>query len=96
MSMSLLFRKCPEGYTCLADTNSNPNFNYTNFDDFGSALLCAFRLMTQDYWENLYMLVGTSCTVMSYSRSSSENVSYGFPSKKDINIAVQLERPVKT
>ena len=35
----------------------NPNFGYTNFDTFPWALLCAFRLMTQDYWENLYQIV---------------------------------------
>ena len=35
----------------------NPNYGYTNFDNFAWALLCAFRLMTQDFWENLYQLV---------------------------------------
>ncbi|XP_033734214.1 sodium channel protein type 4 subunit alpha A-like isoform X1 [Pecten maximus] len=48
---------CPENHTCIPELHSNPNFNYTSFDHFGVALLCAFRLMTQDYWENLYMLV---------------------------------------
>jgi len=49
-------RKCPAGYECLI-AGPNPNYGYTNFDNFGWALLCAFRLMTQDYWENLYQLV---------------------------------------
>lgn len=35
----------------------NPNYGYTSFDTFGWAFLSAFRLMTQDYWENLYQLV---------------------------------------
>ncbi|XP_052766775.1 sodium channel protein type 4 subunit alpha B-like isoform X5 [Mya arenaria] len=49
--------QCPEGYECLQYIGENPNFGYTSFDNFGWALLCSFRLMTQDYWENLYMLV---------------------------------------
>ena len=48
---------CPAGYVCRK-AGANPDFGYTNFDNFGWALLCAFRLMTQDYWENLYQLVG--------------------------------------
>ncbi|KAJ8309556.1 hypothetical protein KUTeg_014430 [Tegillarca granosa] len=48
--------QCGKGYICVKETNSNPNFNYTSFDNFGVAFLCAFRLMTQDYWENLYNL----------------------------------------
>lgn len=35
----------------------NPNYGYTSFDSFGWAFLTLFRLMTQDYWENLYMQV---------------------------------------
>ena len=30
---------------------------YTNFDSFGPAMLCSFRLMVQDYWDNLYHIV---------------------------------------
>jgi hypothetical protein len=50
-------RQCPENYTCLRNEGKNPNFGFTSFDNFGWAMLCAFRLMTQDYWENLYQLV---------------------------------------
>jgi voltage-gated sodium channel type II alpha len=32
----------------------NPNYGYTSFDSFGWSFLSAFRLMTQDYWEELY------------------------------------------
>uniref|UniRef100_A0A1A8G0G3 Sodium channel protein n=3 Tax=Nothobranchius korthausae TaxID=1143690 RepID=A0A1A8G0G3_9TELE len=46
---------CPEGYTCMK-AGRNPNYNYTSFDSFGWAFLALFRLMTQDFWENLYML----------------------------------------
>ena len=34
----------------------NPNYGYTSFDNFPDAFLCAFRLMTQDFWENLYQI----------------------------------------
>ncbi|KAF3860392.1 hypothetical protein F7725_000647 [Dissostichus mawsoni] len=47
--------RCPEGYTCLK-AGRNPNYGYTSFDSFGWAFLALFRLMTQDFWENLYML----------------------------------------
>ncbi|KAM7380578.1 hypothetical protein PAMP_003865 [Pampus punctatissimus] len=45
--------QCPEGYVCLR-VGKNPNYDYTSFDSFGWAFLSLFRLMTQDYWENLY------------------------------------------
>ncbi|XP_040289743.1 sodium channel protein type 4 subunit alpha-like isoform X5 [Bufo bufo] len=45
--------KCPEGFSCLK-VGRNPNYGYTSFDTFGWAFLSLFRLMTQDYWENLY------------------------------------------
>ncbi|CAK6965532.1 sodium channel%2C voltage-gated, type I like, alpha b isoform X5 [Scomber scombrus] len=44
---------CPEGFVCLK-TGRNPDYGYTSFDTFGWAFLSLFRLMTQDYWENLY------------------------------------------
>jgi len=47
---------CPPNYRCV-EGGGNPNYGYTNYDNFGSALLCSFRLMTQDYWENLYQMV---------------------------------------
>lgn len=53
----LIYRQCLPGYTCLQGYGENPNYGYTSFDTFGWALLSAFRLMTQDYWENLYQLV---------------------------------------
>ncbi|CAF1587688.1 unnamed protein product, partial [Adineta ricciae] len=49
--------RCPIGYVCWKDRGINPNFGYTSFDNYGWALLACFRLMTQDYWENLYQLV---------------------------------------
>uniref|UniRef100_A0A8C2G7N7 Sodium channel protein n=1 Tax=Cyprinus carpio TaxID=7962 RepID=A0A8C2G7N7_CYPCA len=45
--------KCPDGFECMK-TGRNPNYGYTSFDTFGWAFLSLFRLMTQDYWENLY------------------------------------------
>uniref|UniRef100_A0A8C8JS46 Sodium channel protein n=1 Tax=Oncorhynchus tshawytscha TaxID=74940 RepID=A0A8C8JS46_ONCTS len=47
--------RCPEGFTCMK-AGRNPNYGYTSFDSFGWAFLALFRLMTQDFWENLYML----------------------------------------
>ena len=48
--------KCPYGYSCLTGYGPNPNYGYTSFDNFPDAFLCAFRLMTQDFWENLYQV----------------------------------------
>ncbi|XP_068560220.1 sodium channel, voltage-gated, type I-like, alpha isoform X1 [Cebidichthys violaceus] len=45
--------QCPEGFTCIR-AGKNPDYDYTSFDSFGWAFLSLFRLMTQDYWENLY------------------------------------------
>lgn len=52
----LLHSQCPEGYTCMK-AGRNPNYGYTSFDTFSWAFLALFRLMTQDFWENLYQLV---------------------------------------
>jgi Ion transport protein len=60
LSLSLplsVFRQCEEDYVCLQGFGKNPNYGYTSFDTFAWAFLSAFRLMTQDYWENLYQLV---------------------------------------
>ncbi|XP_074158315.1 sodium channel protein type 9 subunit alpha-like [Sminthopsis crassicaudata] len=45
--------QCPEGYLCVK-TGINPDYGYTNFDNFGWAFLSLFRLMTLDFWESLY------------------------------------------
>uniref|UniRef100_A0A1I8HQ99 Sodium channel protein n=1 Tax=Macrostomum lignano TaxID=282301 RepID=A0A1I8HQ99_9PLAT len=52
-----LGQQCPEGFECFRTDKVNPNFGYTNFDNFGWSMLCAFRLMTQDAWESLYQLI---------------------------------------
>lgn len=46
-------------------TGRNPNYGYTSFDTFGWAFLSLFRLMTQDYWENLYhqVCIFTVCVI---------------------------------
>jgi voltage-gated sodium channel type II alpha len=49
--------KCSWNSTCLPNIGENPNNGYTSFDSYGFAMLSAFRLITQDYWENLYQLV---------------------------------------
>ncbi|XP_076871731.1 sodium channel, voltage-gated, type I like, alpha b isoform X3 [Brachyhypopomus gauderio] len=45
--------QCPEGYVCVK-AGRNPDYGYTSFDTFSWAFLSLFRLMTQDFWENLY------------------------------------------
>ncbi|XP_057602799.1 sodium channel protein type 7 subunit alpha [Hippopotamus amphibius kiboko] len=45
--------QCPEGYVCVK-AGANPDYGYTNFDNFGWAFLALSRLMTQDYPEALY------------------------------------------
>ncbi|XP_032058577.1 sodium channel protein type 4 subunit alpha [Aythya fuligula] len=47
--------KCPEGYECMK-AGRNPNYGYTSYDTFSWAFLALFRLMTQDFWENLFQL----------------------------------------
>ncbi|XP_034720275.1 sodium channel, voltage-gated, type I like, alpha b isoform X1 [Etheostoma cragini] len=44
---------CPEGFICIK-AGRNPDYDYTSFDSFSWAFLSLFRLMTQDFWENLY------------------------------------------
>ncbi|GLD64802.1 sodium channel protein type 2 subunit alpha-like isoform X1, partial [Lates japonicus] len=44
---------CPEGFLCIK-AGRNPDYGYTSFDTFSWAFLSLFRLMTQDFWENLY------------------------------------------
>ncbi|XP_060774754.1 sodium channel, voltage-gated, type I like, alpha b isoform X6 [Neoarius graeffei] len=45
--------QCPEGFDCIK-AGRNPDYGYTSFDTFSWAFLSLFRLMTQDFWENLY------------------------------------------
>lgn len=49
-------RTCPEGFMCIRG-GKTPNYGYTNYDAFGWSLLSSFRLLTQEYWENLMQLV---------------------------------------
>ncbi|KAM4573130.1 sodium channel protein type 4 subunit alpha B-like isoform 2-T2 [Odontesthes bonariensis] len=46
---------CPEGTTCMR-TPTNPNYGFTNYDSFGFSLLATFRLLMQDFWDNLVHL----------------------------------------
>lgn len=51
-----VFRACPDDYLCVRG-GMNPNYGYTSYDNFGWSLLSSFRLLTQDFWENLMQLV---------------------------------------
>ncbi|KAL8566099.1 hypothetical protein ACOMHN_051825 [Nucella lapillus] len=44
-------------FICVPNVGPNPNYGFTSFDNFFWALLCAFRLMTQDFWESFYHLI---------------------------------------
>ena len=48
------YRICPTNYTCLPGIGENPNDGYTNFDNFGWAMLNSFQLITLDFWEDPY------------------------------------------
>lgn len=61
--------QCPEGYICVK-AGRNPNYGYTSFDTFSWAFLSLFRLMTQDYWENLYQLVCVLVPFRCYNKMS--------------------------
>ena len=52
-SMSI---NCANNSICLF-AGDNPNYGYTSFDNYLYAMLSAFRLITQDYWEDLYYRV---------------------------------------
>ncbi|XP_062387590.1 sodium channel protein type 4 subunit alpha B-like isoform X2 [Sardina pilchardus] len=58
---------CPQGFSCLK-AGINPHYGSTNYDSFGWALLAAFRMMTLDFWENLFQLtiraVGKGYTIV--------------------------------
>ena len=43
-------------FFALQGFGPNPNYGYTSYDNIMYAYLCAFRLMTQDFWENLYQI----------------------------------------
>lgn len=68
--MVVVHRKCPEGFVCLK-AGRNPNYGYTSYDNFAWAFLSLFRLMTQDFWENLFQLVGICILLKSHCSSSS-------------------------
>jgi len=44
--------ECPHGFVC-EEYGQNPNFGYTNFDDFFSALLTVFTCVTQEGWSDV-------------------------------------------
>lgn len=58
------FSHCPKNYTCLS-AGDNPNYGYTNFDNFAWSLVTAFQLITMDFWENVFNYVRIRCNVVS-------------------------------
>lgn len=55
-------RHCPITHTCLC-VGENPNHGYTSFDNFLWSMLTTFQLITLDYWENVYNMVGITISV---------------------------------
>ena len=53
----IVYRNCPDGFSCLQGFGDNPNHGYTTFDTFGFSLLSVFRLITRDFVGDLYMKV---------------------------------------
>ena len=45
---------CGSNLTCIQGFGGNPDNGFTNYDSFPWALLNAFHLLTQDFWESLY------------------------------------------
>lgn len=56
----LCIRENSAGATCL-DTNTNPNYGYTSFDNFAAASYCIFQMLTLDAWTStlLYPLMNS-------------------------------------
>ena len=57
------FSHCPANYTCLS-VGDNPNYGYTNFDNFAWSLVTAFQLITMDFWENVFNYVSAQSDVI--------------------------------
>jgi len=70
------YSHCERGFICLAK-GDNPDFGYTSFDSFWWAFLSLFRLMVQDYWENLYQLV-SFFTIKFFYKKFSDQISHKF------------------
>ena len=58
---------CPDNFTCFEGFGENPDNDYTSFDNFGWAFLCAFRLMTQVKFEQLYHFMLCNFPIMTRS-----------------------------
>jgi len=60
-------KQCPSGFTCQ-ETNINPNYGYTNFDNALGSFLVIFTVMTNDGWSSqMYMIMDvTSPAAFSY------------------------------
>ncbi len=81
----MLKRTCPNGYTCLQGIGQNPNFGFTNFDNFGFSFAMMFQVFTLDYWNEVYQGVETFL----FEINSISILTYPFLSKKVLNTAGQ-------
>ncbi|PAA90619.1 hypothetical protein BOX15_Mlig005290g1 [Macrostomum lignano] len=48
-------RKCPEPYRCMQTTTGNPDMGFSNYDTLMLSMLSTFRLLCQDWWDNLFV-----------------------------------------
>lgn len=53
-------RRCPENYTCVEVDGRIPEFGFTHFDNFWASSLSTLRLMSRDYWEELFTKVSAA------------------------------------
>eukprot|EP01065_Artemidia_motanka_P016646 TRINITY_DN2025_c3_g1_i2.p1 TRINITY_DN2025_c3_g1~~TRINITY_DN2025_c3_g1_i2.p1 ORF type:complete len:2034 (+),score=727.75 TRINITY_DN2025_c3_g1_i2:76-6177(+) len=56
MGVNVFGRPCDEGYVCV-ETDSNPNFNFTRFDNFLWAFLSIFQCLTMEGWVDIMYIV---------------------------------------
>jgi hypothetical protein len=52
--MFLLYRICDDEYVCLSGIGQNPNNGLTSFDNFGSAMMLNFQIISLDMWDSVY------------------------------------------
>ena len=67
-------------YTCLS-VGENPNYGYTNFDNFAWSLVTAFQLITMDFWENVFNYVSINLSPVLEDALSFFTFTYSFLTK---------------
>lgn len=50
-------RKCNSTFRCIQTSTGNPNMGFSNYDTLMLSMLSTFRLLCQDWWDNMYVTV---------------------------------------